>query len=80
MIKETTQLSSKIAQLEAVAINQDCSDCSLMSSYVKNEYYHLRSKFEAIERLVKSNFSQQKSHNITEIKRSVSILGLYALV
>lgn len=80
MIKETLQLSYKIAQLEAVTLNQECNDCSLMRNYITREYYELRSKSEAIESLLKSNFIQQQAKNIAEIKQSISILGLYILV
>lgn len=80
MIEETIHLSKEIAQLKAVALQQSCNDCTLMQKYITQEYHKLHSKSEAINRLLASNFVQQQTRTIAEIKRSVSILGLYILV
>ncbi|WP_299247216.1 hypothetical protein [uncultured Lacinutrix sp.] len=80
MIKETLQLTHKIAQLEAATLSQECNGCSLKRNYITREYNDLRTKYESIESLLKSNFIQPNGYNIAEIKRSISILGLYVLV
>lgn len=80
MIKETLQLTHKITQLEAATLSRECKGCSLKRNYITREYNDLRTKYESIESLLKSNFIQPNGYNIAEIKRSISILGLYVLV
>lgn len=80
MIKETLQLTHKIAQLEAATLSQECNGCSLKRNYITREYNDLRTKYESIESLLKSNFIQPNGYNIADIKSSISILGLYVLV
>lgn len=80
MKEETLQLSQEIVSLKAMAIKQTCNNCFIMQQYSTQKYYKLFSKSEAIENLYKSNFMQHQAHSIKDLKRSISMIGMYILV
>lgn len=80
MNKEIENISMEVEHLKAVTLNQTCNECFVMKNYISNQYHQLHSKFQALEKLGQSNLLKNQPHSTQEIKKSISILGLYVLV
>ena len=77
MKEQTNQLSREAQRLKIVALDQKCSECFLMRKYFTKKHEQLTHRTTLVERLLRTNSTENFGSEIEHVKQSLALAGLY---